>query len=212
MGAGIFLVPIVRWAEGRESGTAELEKSGWKKKIFLSALFIGLLVIVANSLGVFRAAPPRKAGKIECLGNEELSAPVFSLPDLEGKRVDLISYQGQVILIEFWATWCGPCKEEIPLLNQIHRKYRDQGVVVIGISLDRKDPGEVKKFLDSLGVDYLNLMGDEEVLEKYSQIANLGPIRGIPATFIIDRKGVICQRFLGLTQMKVLEEALRAVL
>ena len=194
-----------------KSGVGKLKDPGWKRKLFLGGLCLGLLVIAANSLDLFSLAP-RRAGKIECLGKEALSAPVFSLPDLKGEKVDLVSFRGQVIVIEFWATWCGPCREEIPLLNQIHQKYRDQGVAVIGISLDRKEPLEVKKFLDSLQVEYLNLMGGEEVFEKYSQVANLGPIRGIPATFIIDRKGVICQRFLGLTEKSVLEEALRAVL
>jgi thiol-disulfide isomerase/thioredoxin len=188
-----------------------VKETWWKRKLLLLALGLGLSVIAANSLGLFGLAP-RNHGKIECLGKEELSAPVFSLPDLKGEKVDLVSFQGQVIIIDFWATWCGPCKEEIPLLNQIHQKYRDQGVVVIGISLDRKDPGEVKKFLDSFQVEYLNLMGGEEVFEKFGQIANGGPIRGIPATFVIDRKGVICQKFLGLTEARVLEEALRAAL
>jgi thiol-disulfide isomerase/thioredoxin len=194
-----------------ETRGARLKDSRWKRKLFLLALCLGLLVIAANSLGLFSLAP-RNPGKIECLGKEELSAPVFSLADLKGEKVDLVSFQGQVIIIDFWATWCGPCREEIPRLNQISQKYRDQGVVVIGISLDRKDPVEVKKFLDSLQVGYLNLIGGEEVFEKYGQVANWGPIRGIPATFVIDRKGVICQRFLGLTETRVLEEALRAVL
>ena len=188
-----------------------MKDSGWERKLLLLGLCLGLLVITANSLGLFSVSP-RSRGKIECLGKEELSAPVFSLPDLNGQKVELLSFKGQVVIIEFWATWCGPCREEIPLLNQLYREYRDQGVVVIGISLDRKDPQGVRKFLDSLRVEYLNLMEGEGVLEKYSRIAGLGPIRGIPATFIIDRKGVICQRFLGLTERKVLEEALRAVL
>ena len=194
-----------------KSGVAKLKNSGWKRKLFFWGLCLGLLIIAANFLGPFSFAP-RKTGKIECLGKETLSAPVFSLPDLKGEKVDLASFRGQVIIIDFWATWCGPCREELPVLNQIHQKYRDQGVAVIGISLDRKEPLEVKKFLDSLQIEYLNLMGGEEVFENYSRIADLGPIRGIPATFIVDRKGVICQRFLGLTEKRVLEEALRAVL
>ena len=84
--------------------------------------------------------------------------------------------------------------------------------MVIGISLDRKEPEEVKKFLDQLQVDYINVMGGEEILEKYSQIAKLGPIRAIPATFVIDRKGRICQKFLGLTEKGVLEETLHPLL
>jgi thiol-disulfide isomerase/thioredoxin len=192
-------------------GVTKLNRSGWKRKLLLWGLCLGLLVIAANSLGLFSFAP-RRTGKIECLGKEALSAPIFSLPNLEGEKVDLASFRGRVIIIDFWATWCGPCREELPLLNHIHRKYRDQGVAVIGISLDRKEPPEVKRFLDSLQIEFLNLMGGEEVFENYSRISDLGPIRGIPATFIVDRKGVICQRFLGLTEGRVLEEALRAVL
>ena len=188
-----------------------MKDSGWKKKLVLLALCLGLLLIAVNSPGIFRL-PPLTPAKVECLGGEDLSAPVFSLPDVNGQKVDLRSFKGQVIVLEFWATWCGPCREAIPVLDQLSRKYRDQGVAVIGISLDRKEPREVKKFLDSLGVEYVNVMGGEEVLEKYGQIPGLGPIRGIPATFLIDRKGVICRRFLGLTEGKVLEEAVRAVL
>ncbi len=84
--------------------------------------------------------------------------------------------------------------------------------MVIGISLDRRPPQEVKKFLDQIQVEYPNVMGGEETLERYSQVGNLGPIRGIPATFVINRQGQICQRYLGLTGKRILEEAIEAVL
>jgi len=187
-------------------------KSGiGKSKIWRLLLLLAVILLLGYGLGKFELST-RKQPKLECLGQEELSAPVFSLPDLKGDRVDLVSFKGEVIIIEFWATWCGPCREEIPVLNQLYRKYKDRGLVVIGVSLDRKEPQEVKKFLDQLQVDYINVMGDEEVLERYSQIAKLGPIRGIPATFVIDRKGRICQRFLGLTEKGVLEDVIQTVL
>jgi peroxiredoxin len=187
-------------------------KSGISKnRILRLVLLLVVILILGYGLGKFDLSA-HKPAKVECLGEEELSAPVFSLPDLKGERIDLVSFKGQVIILEFWATWCGPCREEIPVLNQLYRKYRDRGLVVIGISLDRKDPQEVKKFLDQIPVDYLNVMGDEEILERYSHIAKFGPIRGIPATFVIDRKGRICQRFLGLTEKGILEEALQAIL
>jgi peroxiredoxin len=182
-----------------------------KSKIWKLLLLLSLLLLLGYGLGKVDLSA-RKPAKLECLGQEELSAPVFSLPDLKGDRVDLFSFKGQVIILEFWATWCGPCREEIPVLNQLYRKYRDRGLVVIGISLDRKEPQEVKKFLDQLQVDYINVMGGEEILEKYSQIAKLGPIRAIPATFVIDRKGRICQKFLGLTEKGILEETLQPLL
>jgi peroxiredoxin len=172
---------------------------------------VGGILLLGYGVGKFELSA-RKPAQVEHLGKEELSAPVFSLPDMNGRKVDLVSFKGQVVVLEFWATWCAPCREEIPLLNQIYKVYREKGVVVIGISLDRKPPQEVKKFLDEIQVEYLNVMGDEETLEKYSQVANMGPIRGIPATFVIDRQGKICQRYMGLTEKRILQEAIEAVL
>jgi peroxiredoxin len=187
-----------------KSGTA-------KRAIGGIILLVGMVLLLGYGWGKFELSA-RKPAKVEYLGEGELSAPVFSLPDLNGRKVDLGSFKGQVIVLEFWATWCPPCREEIPVVNQIYKAYREKGLVVIGISLDRKPPQEVKKFLDQLQVEYPNVMGDEETFEKYSQRANLGAIRGIPATFIIDRQGRICQRYMGLTEKRILEEAVQGVL
>ena len=182
-----------------------------KGKIWRIFLLVGVILLLGYGLGKFELSA-RKPAKVECLGKGELSAPLFSLPDMNGRKVDLVSFKGQVIVLEFWATWCAPCREEIPVVNQIYKAYREKGLVVIGISLDHKPPQEVKKFLDEIQVEYLNVMGNEETLERYSQVANLGPIRGIPATFVIDRQGRICQRYMGLTEKRILEEAIQAVL
>jgi peroxiredoxin len=189
----------------------KVESGTGKGKIWRLILLVGVILLLGYGLGKIELST-RQPAKVQCLGDGELSAPVFSLPDMNGQKVDLVSFQGRVIVIEFWATWCAPCREEIPVLNQIYKAYKDKGLVVIGISLDRKPPQEVKKFLDQLQVEYTNVMGDEEILEKYSQVANLGPIRGIPATFVIDRKGRICQRYMGLTEKRILEEAIEAAL
>ncbi|MGE5254581.1 MAG: TlpA family protein disulfide reductase [Planctomycetaceae bacterium] len=182
-----------------------------REKILGFLLLAGIILLLGYGVGKFELSA-RKPPKLECLGTEELSAPLFSLPDMNGQKVNLVSFEGRVIVIEFWATWCAPCREEIPVLNQIHKGYREKGVVVIGISLDHKPSLEVKRFLDQLQVEYLNVMGDEEIFEKYSQMANLGPIRGIPATFVINRKGQICRKFMGLTEKRVLEEAIESIL
>jgi thiol-disulfide isomerase/thioredoxin len=208
----VFSQEGARRGPGEKRNRNQKVKSGiGVRKIWVILVLLAVILLLGYGLGKFDLLA-RKAAKVECLGQEELSAPVFSLPDLKGDRVDLFSFKGEVIIIEFWATWCGPCKEEIPVLNQLYKKYRDKGLVVVGVSLDRKEPQEVKKFLDQLQIEYINVIGDEEVLERYSQIAKLGPIRGIPATFLIDRKGRICQRFLGLTEKGVLEEALQPLL
>ena len=97
-------------------------KSGFgKNKIWKLLLLLPAILLLGYGLGKVDFSP-RKPAKVECLGQEELSAPVFSLPDLKGDRVELFSFKGQVIILEFWATWCGPCREEIPVLNQLYRK------------------------------------------------------------------------------------------
>ncbi len=194
-----------------EDRREKVESGIGKRKIWRPILLVGVILLLGYGLEKFELSP-RKTAKVECLGKGELSAPVFSLPDMNGRKVDLASFKGKVIVLEFWATWCAPCREEIPVVNQIYKAYREKGLVVIGISLDRKPPKEVKKFLDEMQVEYLNVMGNEETLERYSQVANLGPIRGIPATFVIDRQGRICQRYMGLTGKRILEEAIKAVL
>lgn len=194
-----------------EDRREKVESGIGKRKIWRPILLVGVILLLGYGLEKFELSP-RKTAKVECLGKGELSAPVFSLPDMNGRKVDLASFKGKVIVLEFWATWCAPCREEIPVVNQIYKAYREKGLVVIGISLDRKPPQEVKKFLDEMQVEYLNVMGNEETLERYSQVANLGPIRGIPATFVIDRHGKICQRYMGLTGKRILEEAIKAVL
>lgn len=83
---------------------------------------------------------------------------------------------------------------------------------MIGIALDRGGAEEMQKFVEQFRVDYINVIGDEAVVKAFSSIPGMGPIQGIPVTFIIDRKGQICRRFVGLTEKRVLEEAIRQVL
>jgi len=83
---------------------------------------------------------------------------------------------------------------------------------VIGVALDRGGAEEMQKFVEKFRVDYINVIGDEAVVKAFSRIPGIGPIQGIPVTFIIDRKGQICRRFVGLTEKRVFEEAIRQVL
>jgi len=139
-------------------------------------------------------------------------APAFTRLGLKGEKVDSAELKGKVILLNFWATWCPPCREEIPYLNELNKKYKKDGLVVIGIALDQGGPEKARKFVEENGVEYINLMGDEAMVEAFGKIPGLGPIQGIPTTFIIDRQGQICRRFVGLTKKHVFEEILKQVL
>ena len=131
----------------------------------------------------------------------------FTLKDMNGNEVSLASLRGSVILLNFWATWCGPCKIEIPWFVEFQRQNEDDGLVVLGLSVD-DTPGQIKLFAAQFQVNYTMLvgLGREDVQEAF------GPIWGIPVTFFIDREGTLCRTHMGLTTREDFEKDLRALL
>ena len=128
---------------------------------------------------------------------QNVKAPDFALKDLHGHTVYLHNFKGKVVLVNFWATWCPPCRYEIPTLSRIYDSLKRKGFVILGISLDENPKSAVPPFLTDfrkehkVKLDYPILVGDEQVADAY------GGIRGIPTTFIIDRKGFIRDKFIG---------------
>jgi peroxiredoxin len=131
----------------------------------------------------------------------------FTMPDLDGKEVRLSSYKGKVILLNFWATWCGPCKAEIPGFVELQDQYGKDGLVVVGYSVDDDAP-KAQAFADQFKINYPVLLGlgREDVQDAY------GPIWGIPASFIISRDGRVCQKHLGIAPKAVFEKEIKALL
>ncbi|MDH4267016.1 MAG: TlpA family protein disulfide reductase [Deltaproteobacteria bacterium] len=178
-----------------------------RSKQFILIISSVLFIFLALAFGLFDISAD-KPKRIECVG-EDLLVPSFTLLDLKGEKVNFADFRGKVILLDFWATWCPPCREGIPYFNDLYSEYKKDGLEVIGISLDRGNPDGVQKLLDKMGVKYVNLMGNDEIVEIFSNIPGMGPIQGIPITFLIDRKGQICQRFVGLTHKRVFESAIK---
>lgn len=133
-------------------------------------------------------------------------APAWDLKNLDGKSVKLSDFKGKVVILDFWATWCPPCREEIPNFVELQSKYKDQGLVVIGISLDQGGPGVVSSFAKAQKINYPIVMGDEAVSTQY------GDIQAIPTTFIIDPNGNIVERHEGFTDKSVFEDAIKKLL
>ena len=128
-------------------------------------------------------------------------APDFSLADLDGNTITLQQMKGKVVLLNFWGTWCGPCRKEIPDFINLSKKYKKDGLEIVGITLTSGPPENIKAFADKWGINYkllTDIKGNETqtITALYGQ-ATGKRITGIPTTFIIDREGVIQKRYVG---------------
>jgi thiol-disulfide isomerase/thioredoxin len=119
------------------------------------------------------------------------AAENFSLADPNGAPVKLSDYKGKVVLLNFWATWCGPCKVEIPWFIEFEKTYKDRGLVTLSVSMDDDGWKAVKPFMAQKAINYPVMVGNDRVAELY------GGIDSLPTTFLIDREGRIASRHLG---------------
>ena len=153
-----------------------------------------VLILAACSAG----PPPPKPS----LG----SAPDFELKDLAGATVRFADTAGSVRLVNFWATWCAPCREEIPYFKEFETKYGPKGFKVVGIAMDDEGLTAVRPFVDELGMNYLVLLGNEEVGERF------GGIVGYPTTFLVARDGTILKKWPGAVPRRVFEKEIEGAL
>jgi peroxiredoxin len=131
----------------------------------------------------------------------------YTLKDMTGRDVNLSSFKGKVIILDFWATWCGPCKVEIPGFVELQTRYKEQGLVVLGVSVD--DPIEkLKPFADHYKMNYPVLvgLGREDFQDQY------GPLWAMPTTFVIGRDGKVCTRHTGFKKKEEFEKEIKGLL
>ena len=147
-------------------------------------------------------APATATSNLSDLG----AAPEWTLAQIDGTSLSSKSLAGKVVVIDFWATWCPPCREEIPGYIEMQRELEGAGVVIVGISLDQAGPAVVKTFAERYGINYPLVMGDDRVQSAF------GGIEAIPTTFLIDREGKVRHRKVGSMSRAEYEPLVRSLL
>ena len=161
---------------------------------------VAVMVLSARHMKEKReaAGPSLAAGDVK-----GMQAPDFSLPTVDGKNVKLSDYRGKAVLLNFWATWCGPCKLEIPWFLELQKQYASQGFVVVGVSMDDNPQKDVPPFAKEMKIDYPILAGTEAVADQY------GGVEGLPISFYIDKNGKIVKKIMGLASHSEVEDAIK---
>jgi cytochrome c biogenesis protein CcmG/thiol:disulfide interchange protein DsbE len=133
-------------------------------------------------------------------------APDFSLPTPDGKTLKLSSYKGKAVIIDFWATWCPPCRKGIPDLIELKKKYGSKGLEIIGVSVDQDTKPDVVPFIKDKGINYPVVYADNSIVMNY------GGIRAIPTSFVIDKQGKIVASYEGLMPIQTYENHIKKIL
>jgi thiol-disulfide isomerase/thioredoxin len=178
------------------------------KRNAAAIVVIALVVAVMIFAGVKSSRGPKVSpmvGSPEPISAAEAKgkqAPDFTLQDLQGKPVKLSDFRGKAVLLNFWATFCGPCKVEMPWLVELQKQYGPQGLEIVGVALDDSGKESIQKFAKEMGVNYIILQGQDVVGDAYGAV-------GLPATYYIDRNGKIIDSALGLVSRSEIEDNIK---
>jgi peroxiredoxin len=152
-------------------------------------LALGCIAALARHAPAQTAASPTTRAAL-LPANERKPAPDFALKDANGRTIILKKYRGKVVLLDFWATWCTGCKEEIPGFSELQTKYRSKGLEVVGVAMDDEGWKVIKPFLSATKVSYQVLAGDQRTFQNYGLV-------GLPDTFLIDGQGRVAAAYVA---------------
>ena len=184
------------------------------KWIMIAAVAIAVALFAAPMLlerrsasGSGGAAPAVARAGASCSPSQGPAKLDFTVKDMHGATVNLADYKGKVILLNFWATWCGPCKLEIPEFVELYDQYKDKGFVILGmLTDDTPSPGELRAFVSGYKMNYPILYSQDDIADAF------GPIYGIPTSFVIGRDGSICEKHMGPATKEEFERTLKSLL
>jgi cytochrome c biogenesis protein CcmG/thiol:disulfide interchange protein DsbE len=160
-----------------------------------------ILIAIVGAYALYRHRGPATNSRAA----QHAFAPDFTLPQLSGPPLKLSDYRGKVVLLDFWATWCEPCRVETPFFVALQSKYRDQGLQIIGVSMD-DTPDPVPGFYRQFNMNYPVVMGNAKIGEEY------GGVLGLPIAFLLDREGRIQKKHIGATDASVFEREVQTLL
>jgi thiol-disulfide isomerase/thioredoxin len=170
----------------------------------LALIVVAFVVALGLYVGYHQA---RRAGAAsEPRITESTVAPDFSLESLDGKTVRLSDLRGKAVLLNFWATWCGPCKIEMPWFVDLQKQYGSQGLQIVGVAMDDGSKEDIAKFAKDMGVNYPILIGKESVGDQY------GGVPALPESFLIARDGKIVDKIVGLRGKSEIEDSIKKAL
>ena len=174
------------------------------------ALVVAAVLALGSSIYALRRARAAAANasaasaKVIRFAKDPEMAPPFLLRDINGKIVSTADWKGKVVILNFWATWCPPCREEVPELVQLQANYKDK-LLVIGASEDEDEPQKVRQFVQRFGMNYPVVMATKELIDNY------GGVPALPTSFLIDPQGRVVQKHTGLYEYEVYEREVRAL-
>ncbi len=171
------------------------------------ALFAAPMLLERHSAPSGGRAPDVSRAGSSCSASQGPAKLDFRVKDMHGATVNLADYKGKVILLNFWATWCGPCKLEIPEFVELYDQYKDKGFVILGmLTDDTPSPEDLRSFVSEYKMNYPILYSEEEIADAF------GPIYGIPTSFFIGRDGSICEKHMGPATKEEFERTLKSLL
>ncbi|MCS7024766.1 MAG: TlpA family protein disulfide reductase [Bryobacteraceae bacterium] len=166
----------------------------------------GLSLVAVLSLNLISCGSPKAVKAAVKAEKDRKPAPDFTLKDIHGRDVKLSDYKGKVVLLNFWATWCGPCKIEIPWFIDFEQRYKDRGFAVLGVSMDEDGWDSVKPYLEARKVNYRVVIGNDQVADQY------GGVSSLPTTFLLDQSGRIASVHVGLVSKSVYQDEIEHLL